>query len=164
VHPRVASALNELGGAALRHGNLDEAVARFSRMVEIYKSVYHDKHYLIGLALSNLASVYIEKKDYARAEQLFREAIRRYSETLPPDHMFMGIARIKLGRTLVRAKRYRDAEPETRAGYEIVKKQANPSVSWLKSARQDLVTEYDALNQPENAKKYQAELANAASR
>lgn len=159
VHPRVASALNELGGAALRRGQFDEAIARFSRMAEIYKAVYHDKHYLIGLALSNLASVYLQEKDYARAEELFREAIRRYSETLPPNHIFMGIARIKLGRTLARARRYADAEPESLAGYEILSKQASPSVSWLKSARQDLVAEYDALHQPEKAKKYQAELA-----
>ena len=155
VHPRVASALNELGGAALRRGNFDEAIARFSRMAEIYRSLYHDKHYLIGLALSNLASVYIEKKDYARAEQLFREVIRRYSETLPSNHMFMGIAHIKLGRTLVRERRYADAEPESLAGYDIVSKQANPQVSWLKSARQDLVTIYDALKEPEKAKKFQ---------
>ncbi len=155
VHPRVASALNELGGAALRRGNLDEAIARFTRMAEIYKTLYHDKHYLIGLALSNLASVYIEKKDYARAEQLFHEVIRRYSETLPSNHMFMGIAHIKLGRTLVREHRYADAEPESLAGYEIVSKQANPSVSWLKSARQDLITEYQALHQPEKAKRFQ---------
>jgi serine/threonine-protein kinase len=156
VHPRVASALNELGGAALRRGNYDEAIARFSRMADIYRTLYHDKHYLIGLALSNLASVYIEKKDYARAEQLFREVIRRYSETLPSGHMFMGIAHIKLGRTLVREHRYADAEPESLAGYEIVSKQANPSVSWLKSARQDLVTIYDNLKQPEKAKKFQS--------
>jgi serine/threonine-protein kinase len=125
-------------------------------MADIYRTLYHDKHYLIGLALSNLASVYIEKKDYARAEQLFREVIRRYSETLPSGHMFMGIAHIKLGRTLVREHRYADAEPESLAGYEIVSKQANPSVSWLKSARQDLVTIYDNLKQPEKAKKFQS--------
>ncbi|HEV8040649.1 MAG TPA: tetratricopeptide repeat protein [Bryobacteraceae bacterium] len=157
VHPRVASALNELGVAALRRGNFDEAIARFSRMAEIYRSLYHDKHYLIGLALSNLASVYIEKKDYARAEQLFREVIRRYSETLPSNHMFMGIAHIKLGRTLVRQHRYADAEPESLAGYDIVSKQANPQVSWLKSARQDLVTIYDALKEPEKAKRFQSQ-------
>jgi serine/threonine-protein kinase len=154
VHPRVASALNELGGAALRRQHYDEAIARFTRVVEIYKTLYHDKHYLIGLALSNLASVYIEKKDYARAEELFHEAIRRYTETLPPNHMFIGIAHIKLGRTLVRAHRYADAEPESLAGYEIVSKQANPSVSWLKSARQDLATIYENLGQPEKAKKF----------
>ena len=159
VHPRVASALNELGGAALRRGNLDEAIARFTRMAEIYRTLYHDRHYLIGLALSNLASVYIEKKDYARAEQLFREVIRRYSETLPSNHLFMGIAHIKLGRTLAREHRFADAEPESLAGYEIVSKQANPSVSWLKSARQDLITEYEALHQPEKAKRFQGPFA-----
>src|SRR5580704_9921969 len=159
VHPRVASALNELGGAALRRGNLDEAIARFTRMAEIYRTLYHDQHYLIGLALSNLASVYIEEKDYPRAEQLFPEVLRRSSEQLPANHMFMGIAHIKLGRTLAREHRYADAEPESLAGYEIVSKQANPSVSWLKSARQDLITEYEALHQPEKAAKFQGHLA-----
>ncbi len=163
VHPRVASALNELGGVALRQGKLDDAEARFKRMVAIYREVYHDQHYLIGLALSNLASVYIEKKDYTRAEQLFRDVIRRYSETLPPNHLFNAIARIKLGRTLVREGRFADAEPESRAGYEILIKQANPQVSWLKSARQDLIAEYDALHQPEKAGRFQAELAKAQS-
>lgn len=162
VHPRVASALNELGGAALRHGNFDEAIDRFSRMVDIYKKVYNDKHYLIGLAQSNLASVYLQKRDYARAEQLFREALRRYSETLPANHMFIGVTHIKLGRTLARESRFADAEPESLAGYEIVARQASPSVSWLKSARQDLAAEYEALKEPEKAKKFQAELKEQA--
>ena len=38
-------------------------------------------------------------------------------------------------------------------------KQTSPTVKWLQAARQDLVTEYDALNQPEKAKKFRAELA-----
>ncbi len=52
----------------------------------------------------------------------------------------MGIAHVKLGRTLTREHRYADAEPESLAGLEILTKQANPSVSWIKSARQDLAT------------------------
>ena len=62
--------------------------------------MYNNHHYLIGIALSNLAGVYVGRKQYARAEVYYREAIQVFADTLPPDHMNMGIARIKLGHAL----------------------------------------------------------------
>ena len=44
AHPRVASAVNDLGAVALRRGNYDEAEAAFRRMSDIYRSVYGTKH------------------------------------------------------------------------------------------------------------------------
>jgi serine/threonine protein kinase/tetratricopeptide (TPR) repeat protein len=158
-HPRVASAVNDLGAVALGRGDLDRAEAAFTRMTQIYQSVYGDKHYLIGTAISNLASVYVARKEFRRAEPLYREAIAMYSETQSPGHMNTGIGRIKLGRALVGQERYDEAETEILAGYEILSKQTSPSVSWLRNARQDLVKLYTATNKPEQAKKFQAELA-----
>jgi serine/threonine-protein kinase len=68
--------------------------------------------------------------------------------------MNTGIAHIKLGRALVRQKRYAEAEGHTLAGYDILIHQTSPTVSWLQSARKDLVTIYDALNQPEKAAQF----------
>ena len=159
VHPQVASTVNELGTMALKRGKLDEAEANFRRMIDIYKAVYHDQHYLIGIAVSNLASVEMERKQFARAEQLYREAVRRFTETQSAEHLNTGIARIKLGRALLRQARYQDAEGETLAGYRILSKQASPSVSWLKNARKDLASIYEALHQPEKMKQFQTEIA-----
>ena len=150
--------MNELGAVALKRGKLDEAEADFRRMLDIYKSVYHDQHYLIGIAVSNLASVEMERKNFGRAEQLSREAVRRFTETQSAEHLNTGIARIKLGRALRRA-RYQEAEGETLAGYRILSKQVSPSVSWLKNARKDLASIYEALHQPEKMKQFQAEIA-----
>ena len=158
VHPSVASAVNELGSVALQRERYDEAEAAFRRMADIYRAVYANKHYLIGIAISNLGSVYMAKKEFTRAEPLFREAIVIYSETQSPEHINTGIARIKLGRTLLGEQRYAEAERETLRGYEIVSKQASPSVSWLRSARQDLVKAYTALHQSEKAARFQAEI------
>jgi serine/threonine protein kinase/Tfp pilus assembly protein PilF len=158
-HPKVANVLNELGTVALQRGKLDDAESRFGRMVEIYKSVYGDHHYLTALALANLASVYLARNDYTGAERMFRDVIQRYAETLPPDHQFRAIAQIKLGRALTGEKRYAEAESETLAGYRILTKQSKPTVSWLQSARKDLVTIYDALGDPEKAARFRAELA-----
>ena len=153
-HPKVANILNELANVALQRERLDEAEARFQRVVEIYRAAYGDRHYRVALALSNLASVYLNRKEYPRAEALYRQAISLYGQTLPADHSYVGIAQIKLGRVLVREKRYQEAEPHSLAGYQIVMKQASPSVVWAQSARQDLAAIYDALRQPEKAAQY----------
>jgi serine/threonine-protein kinase len=150
----VASILNELGNAALQEGRLDEAETRFLRILEIYRKVHGDKHDLVALALANLASVHMRREEFPRAEREFRDVVRRYTEALSADHLNTGIARIKLGRTLLRQGHFAEAADETRAGYEIVARQSDPSVSWLKAARTDLVEAYGALGKPDEAAKF----------
>ena len=162
THPRVAGALNELGRVAEKQGKLDEAEADFARATEIYRTVYSGKHYYIGIGLSNMAGVYVMQKKYAQGERLFRQALQMYAQTLSPDHQLVGIARVRLGNALVPQKRYAEAEAESRAGYDILIKQIDPTSSWVVKARQDLVQEYMALKQPEQAAKFRAESAPAA--
>ena len=164
AHPSVAETLNELGNVASMRDHLDEAEARFQRAADIYRTVYGDHHYLVAIALSNVAGISYDKKDYPRAEQLFRDVVRRYKETLPADNVNLAIAHIKLGRALLHENRYKDAEPETLAGYEILIKQSSPSTSFIHAARKDLAAEYEALNQPQQAARFRAELAAAAAK
>jgi serine/threonine-protein kinase len=159
VHPHVASTLNELGRVAQHEGKLDGAEADFQRMADIYKEVYHDKHYLIGIALSNLAGVHQARKDYARAEAIFREVLRRYGEVLSPDHQLVGIAHVRLGQVIAMEQRYAEAERESRAGYQILVRQVDPGSRWVQTARTDLVREYDALQEPDTAARFRAEMA-----
>jgi serine/threonine-protein kinase len=154
MHPRVASAVNDLGAAALGEGHYAEAAAAFQRMIDIYRAVYAGKHYLIGIALANLGSVYMAQNDSARAEPLYRQALAMYAQTLPPDHLNVAITRIKLGRALLREHHFQQAEAESRAGYDILSKQANPSVTWLQQARQDLSAIYKELGEPDKAKTF----------
>jgi serine/threonine protein kinase len=161
VHPRVAYALNELGQVAIRQGKLDDAEADFSREISIYRTVYHDKHYLISIALSNLAGVYANRQQYTRAEELFRDALQRYVSTLPADHLNVGIGHARLGNVLAADHRYADAETESRAGYEILIKQKNPTLKWLQMARTDLAQEYEMLHQPAQAQIFRQEAAQA---
>jgi serine/threonine-protein kinase len=163
VHPRVASALNELGRVAQQQRKLDEAEADFRRMADIYRTLYHDKHYLIGIALSNLSGVYQERNQYAQAEALMRDVVRRYAEVLAPDHTLMGVARVRLGRTLMLQQHYADAAVESLAGYRIPMKQSNAPAKWLRTARTDLAQAYDATKQPEQAKRFRAELVSEST-
>jgi serine/threonine-protein kinase len=163
-HPLVAATLNELGNTAVRQRRLDDAEAAYARMVDIYRTAYQDYHYLIGTATSNLANVFMERKQYPRAEELFREAVRRFTETQGADHVNTGIARIKLGRSLLRQRRFADGAVESFAGYEILSPQMSPSVSYLRAARRDLIADYDSLGQPEKAARFRAEIADTASK
>jgi len=108
-----------------------------------------------------VAALYYDRKDYPRAEQLFRDVVRRFTEALGADNVNTAIARLKLGRTLLHQNRYEEAEVETRASYEILTKQTSPDTSFVRAARKDLAAEYDGLKQPEKAAKYRAELAAA---
>lgn len=132
-------------------------------MLEVYEQVYADKHYLTGIALSNLASVSMEAGDYIHAERTFTRALAIYNATLSTDHINTGIARIKLGRALTRQQRYREAESHLRQGYDIVAAKAEPGVSWLQSARIDLSAVYDALGQTQEAARWRAEHARHAA-
>ena len=66
-------------------------------MVDIYRKVYHDHHFRIGIAMANLAGVYMDRKEYPRAEKLYREALDIYKTTLEPTNINVGIGKIKLG-------------------------------------------------------------------
>jgi len=158
VHPRVALAVGELGLALQHQGNLDEAEADFRRQADIYRSVYGEKNQQLGAAIANLAGLYADRKDYARSEQLYRDALKLYADSLPAGHLNIAIARVKLGGVLFRDKRYSDAEAESRAGYELLMKQSTPPARWVQTARNDLLSEYDAMDQSEKAAKIRSEL------
>jgi serine/threonine-protein kinase len=158
-HPRVALMLSNLGSIDLQLRKLDAAEADFNRMTAIYRSAYGEQHQFTALALANLATVYLKEEQYDRAEQVFRDVLQIYNRVLPAGHVNTAIAQIKLGRVLVRQNRYREAEEHTLAGYEILAKQASPSLDYLQGARSDLVKIYEALQQPDKATKFRAELA-----
>ncbi len=159
AHPRVAMALGVLGKVALKRGSLDEARADFTRALEIYRAAYGDKHYYNAVALSDLADTYLQEKDYARAEQFYREALDRLSGSLPPDHPRTARAQMALGEAILLQHRNQDAEAHLLAGYRILLKQTIPPAAWIQKARQDLATLYAGWNQPEKAAKFRAELA-----
>jgi hypothetical protein len=62
----------------------------------------------------------------------------------------------------LRQARFAEAERETRSGYDILTTQTDPAVSWLQSAREDLVASYDALKQPGQAARFRDEMERAA--
>ncbi len=159
VHPQVAMGLNVLGLLELRRGHLDEAEKDFTRMAGINRAVYDDRHYLVGIALLNLGEVYVQENKLPSAEHSYREALSRFNEKLPPGHPNTAITEVRLGHTLVLERQYKEAESHLLAGYAVLLKRPGAQASRIRNARKDLLAVYDALKQPDQAKKLQAELA-----
>ena len=157
VHPKIASTLTDVAQVALSRGRLDEAEALNRRAEAIYRAVYGDKHHLVAIAHGNVANVYLERKDYAGAEQGFKESLAIFRESLPPGHSLAAEAEIRIGRTLVLQQRYTEAETYTLAGYTALAGGATQT-SWLIAARKDLVAIYEALGQPDKARRFREEL------
>jgi eukaryotic-like serine/threonine-protein kinase len=159
MHPLVAEAVNELGNILAMQERYAEAAANFQRSANIYTSVHGERHYFVAIALSNVAYMKMKQGDYSGAELLFRPVIQMFVDSLGADNVNTGIARIKLGRTLRLAGRLQDAEIESLAGYEILAKQASPSISYLRAARDDLVLIYEATERPKEAQRLREEIA-----
>ncbi len=161
-HPHVANVMNALCDVALQRDQLDEAQACYEKVVAIFKASYGEEHSFVAVGLANLASVYLNKKDYGKAEQIFREVLVRYRRTLSPDNISIGVAEVKLGRTLTLEKRCAQATEHSQNGYNILIKQANPSLGFLQAARKDLGICYEAVGDHEKAVRYRAERAQFA--
>jgi eukaryotic-like serine/threonine-protein kinase len=157
--PHVAATLTRRASLEIKEGSLGQAERDSRRAAAIYRSAYGARNFMVALANSRLAEVYLHKKRFTQAEQLFREVILRLTESLSADNIETAVAQVKLGRTLLRERRYQEAEAETRAGYETLIRRTSPSEEFVQDARQDLAAEYEALNQPQKAKEFQAKLA-----
>ncbi len=159
AHPRVASTLNELGTIAFQRQRLDDAEAYFRRTLAIYRAAYGGRHDLVGTALSNVASVLSARHRDAAAEPLYREAVGVFTASVGPEHASTAIARIKLGRALLRQRRCAEAVRETQQGHDVLARQADPAISYLRAARADLAAAYAALGDEGTAARYRAEEA-----
>jgi tetratricopeptide (TPR) repeat protein len=129
-------------------------------MAQIYKTVHKDKHYVIGVALSNIAGVLKDRKRYDEAARLFEEVLRRYADDeLDAGHQLVGIARVRYAEVLVLARRYADAEREALAGYANISGQSTPPPVWVDRGRAVLAMIYDSTSRSSEAQKYRKQLA-----
>jgi hypothetical protein len=104
------------------------------------------------------------RQDFVGAEQVLREALQRFTETLPAEHSNIAIARIKLGSALAGQRRWADVVKESTAGYDVLARQATPSMRFLQMARHDLAAAHGALGDARAAARWQADSAVMAAK
>jgi serine/threonine-protein kinase len=162
THPLVANILNEIANVSVVTGHVEDAVPLFQRIVDIYRTRYNGKHYLIGLYQGNLAGSYLRLNRPVDAEREIRAGLAMYAQTLPPEHINVGIHRIRLGMALEEQRRHREAIVESTAGYDLVAKQTQPQILWLRNARRTLLRAWEAVGDSAQAARYRRELADTA--
>ncbi len=78
---------------------------------------------------AHLGDVLLGEREYAAAEQFFREAVNALTERPLTGNVSVGVVEVSLGRALLRQKRYREAENRLTSGYAILIKQPGASRS-----------------------------------
>jgi len=156
LHGDAIQDLNALGVAAQRDGRFKEAEDDITRVLRIEDALDH-KDVMAPMALSNLADVKHEQKQYSQAEILSRKALALAEHMLPPTHLYTGVILFELGRALLEERRFQEAEPYLIDSYTVLSKQGNPSMTALLKARKALIDDYRALGKTVEVRQLEAQ-------
>jgi CHAT domain-containing protein/Tfp pilus assembly protein PilF len=121
-----AEQLNQQLTGLARLGNYSEAVVPATQALEIRRKILGENAPDVARSMINLASVYVAKADYARAEPLFRNALEIFKRTLNPQDSDFAASLNNLGMLYFVEGEYAQAEPLLREAMEIWKKGLGP--------------------------------------
>lgn len=146
----VAIALNNLADLLRKKGNLEEAIETGRTAVSTVIQAAGSHHPAVGIMSGNLAANLRRIGSVTEAEDIYREALDLLTNTLPQDHPSTARVKIGLGDCLVILGRYEEAEPFIVDGYTTLLDRG----AQTESARQSLITLYEALDRPDMVVKY----------
>ena len=112
-HPRTATTLHNLASLLNALGAYDEAKPLYERAFEAYKRVYEQfpDSGRVGDSVAKMANFYYQRKDYARAIDVFENVLDEH-----PDANFLDVILFNYGRCLYRL----DRKPEARKKFDIL--------------------------------------------
>ena len=121
-HPRVASALNNLGSSLSMANRLDEATEALERALDIRRERLGPDHRRVAQTLNALASIRLIAKDLESALTLYQEALEVQRRATGPDHVENGPILANIGRTLSRLGRHDEALVQLQAAVDLASK------------------------------------------
>lgn len=74
-------------------GDLDAAVGWYERSLEAYREAQGETHANVGIAMNNLGMAFHQKKEYAKADPLLRDAYALLEAQLGAEHPVSDVAR-----------------------------------------------------------------------
>jgi tetratricopeptide (TPR) repeat protein len=107
---QVADVLDSLSKIRKAQGLLPDAETYAREAVAIQVEALGPEHFMTAYFRTALASVLLNRRDHAEAEDELRTALHVYSRTLPPDHQYVAWSEHVLGEVLLATNRLRDAE------------------------------------------------------
>lgn len=108
-HPETIDAMSSLGLFLMETNRLDESQRILEQVLDISRRI-RPNHAYVGNDLENLGRLAFLRKQYARAEDLFTQALVIYHRTLPECHGLIAATSTQLGRTQLFLGRPKEAE------------------------------------------------------
>lgn len=108
-HPETIDTLSALGTFLTEIGRLDEAQRLLQQVLEINRR-HRPDHPYVGNDLENLGRLALKKRELAKAEQYFRDALQIYRAKLRPGHGLIAATSTMLGRTLLAENKLGEAQ------------------------------------------------------
>ena len=109
-HPETIDAMSAMGLFLMSIDKLDESQAMLEGVLKTNTRIRGARHAYVGNDLENLGRLALRRKQFAKAEERFNEALSIYRETLPPGHGLTAAAWTMLGRARLAQNKAREAE------------------------------------------------------
>jgi Tfp pilus assembly protein PilF len=144
-HADVFRALEGLGSARARLGQLDTAETLHREALAMRRRLLGQRHGEIAFSLESLGSIAEKKKDLAGAEALYREAIEIKRENFAAGHSAIAKPLAQLALLLHAQKRCREAAPLLREALHI-RQTTDPKIPAQITQLQKAVTSCSAVH------------------
>ena len=115
----LAKTLNSLGMASQNLEKVDDAGRYYDEALAIRTKALGPTHPDTSLTRGNLAALYYQQSDFARAAPIFRETVELQRKALGDDHPSVATSRNNLAVVLMMMGDYGGAEPEYREALRI---------------------------------------------
>jgi tetratricopeptide (TPR) repeat protein len=86
IHPSIATVLGNLAQVDIAQGHPEDAMPRYERVLEIYRTIHPEPHADLSSAMHNYASTFDALDQRERAVELYREALQLRIDTMGPTH------------------------------------------------------------------------------
>jgi serine/threonine protein kinase/tetratricopeptide (TPR) repeat protein len=150
-HPGLAHALNDLAIVCNHQGKSKEAESHLRRAVAIAQKYEQNEFHLLGMALSNLADLVLDRSDFGAAQSLYGEALRHLRKDLQTHKGAVVHCLASLAAALREEKRYAEAETSAREALSLARQYFTND--WVK-----LDSAFDELSRALRAQRRYSEL------
>ncbi len=141
--PDYASALANLAGHYQNEGRLDEALELLLRATRTYEALPSPMH--VAYVKNNTAAVYLEKKEYQKAQKVVREGLEIGARIFKPEHQQMGMMNYTMAFTCRGLGQTEQAIEHFTASAEIFERAFGGGSEQAAAARVELAHELVAL-------------------
>lgn len=147
----LGKAWHYLGRFEAASGQFSQAVKHMETSENIFRKTRGEGDFLIGVVELSKGTAYQLDNDMVHAESSFRRALNNLAPARGENDIYTALARVHLGHTLLLEGHFREAELQSRIGYELLSQKTGMQTSFLASARQDLIADYQAMHELEKA-------------